>query len=136
MKLVDIQNAITKRLHESFPNNKILIEQQKEIIKPTFLVSLSKLNTNVNTTYRNKKALITINYANKEYSKVENNNIADSLEECFEVGLKVLDRYLVIENIDFNDNGDCLCMQFTVEYNDIIEKLNIPKMEELKGAIK
>ena len=132
MKLSDIQKSITILLHDKFPTYKIVLEQQCEVTKPTFFVSVRKLNTENYRTYKDKIVNVTITYVNKEYNHVENNEINDKLDDLFKLTLQVDNNYLRIDNLSFNE-PDALICSFTLQFNEHIEdeKLNIVKMEEL-----
>ena len=132
MKIVDIQNAITKILHSSFPTYKIVLEQQCDVIKPTFFVNVKKLSSENYRTYKDKMVNVTITYVNKEYNHVENNEINDKLDDLFKLTLQVDNNYLRIDNLSFNE-PDALICSFTLQFNEHIEdeKLNNVKMEEL-----
>ena len=132
MKLADIQKTITKLLHVNFPDYKIVLEQQTDVVKPTFFISVRKINTENYRTYKDKIVNVTITYVNKEYDHVENNDINDKLDDLFKLTLQVNNNYLRIDNLSFNE-PDALICSFTLQFNEHIEdeKLNNVKMEEL-----
>ena len=132
MKLADIQKTITKLLHTNFPTYKIVLDQQADVIKPTFFVLVKKLNTENYRTYKEKLVSVTITYVNKEYNHVENNEINDALDDLFRLTLQVNDDYLRVDNLSF-DEPDALICSFTLQFNEHIEDeiLNNVKMEEL-----
>ena len=132
MKLSDIQKTITKLLHTNFPDYKIVLEQQCDVYKPTFFVSVRKLNTENYRTYKNKTVNVSITYVNKEYNHVENNDVNDKLDDLFKLTLQVNDNFLRVDNLDFSE-PDALICTFTLEFNEPIEdeQLNTVKMEEL-----
>ena len=132
MKLSDIQKSITMLLHDKFPTYKIVLDQQCDVTKPTFFVSVRKLNTENYRTYKNKTVNVSITYVNKEYNHVENNEVNDKLDDLFRLTLQVNDDFLRIDNLDFSE-PDALICTFTLEFNEPIEEeqLNTVKMEEL-----
>ena len=132
MKLADIQKAITKLLHVNFPDYKIVLKQMCDVVKPTFFISVRKINTENYRTYKDKMVNVTITYVNKEYDHVENNEINDKLDDLFKLTLQVNNNYLRIDNLSFNE-PDALICSFTLKFNEHIkdEKLNNVKMEEL-----
>ena len=132
MKLSDIQKSITMLLHDKFPTYKISLKQMCDVVKPTFFVSVRKLNTENYRTYKDKIVNVTITYVNKEYNHVENNGINDKLDDLFKLTLKVDNNYLRIDNLNFSEPDALLCT-FTLEFNEPIEEeqLNTYKMEEL-----
>ena len=117
LELIDIQNQITKLLHDNFPAHKIVLEQQKDITKPTFFVTVDKLKTDDYLRYKLKKVMVTITYVNKENNHVENNAINDKLDDLFNLSLYVNNKCLPIYNLDFSE-PDALICTFTTEYFD------------------
>ena len=117
LELIDIQNQITKLLHDNFPAYKIVLEQQKEVTKPTFFVTVDKLKTDDYLRYKLKKVMVTITYVNKENNHVENNAINDKLDNLFNLSLYVNNKCLPIYNLDFSE-PDALICTFTTEYFD------------------
>ena len=117
LELIDIQNQITKSLHDNFPEYKIVPEQQKDVTKPTFFVTVDKLKTDDYLRYKLKKVMVTITYVNKENNHVENNAINDKLDNLFNLSLYVNNKCLPIYNLDFSE-PDALICTFTTEYFD------------------
>lgn len=131
MKIVDIQNVITKLLHSNFPTYKIVLAQQCDVVKPTFFVSVRKINTDNYRTCKEKLVNVTITYVNKETDHIENNEVNDKLDEIFGLTLKVNDYYFTIDNLNFSE-PDALICSFTVKFNEHIEDTNkYEKMQEL-----
>ena len=117
LELIDIQNQITKLLRDNFPTYKIVLEQQKEVTKPTFFVTVDKLKTDDYLRYKLKKVAVTITYVNKENNHVENNAINDKLDNLFNLSLYVNNKCLPIYNLDFSE-PDALICTFITEYFD------------------
>ena len=117
LELIDIQNQITKLLRDNFSTYKIVLEQQKEVTKPTFFVTVDKLKTDDYLRYKLKKVMVTITYVNKENNHVENNAINDKLDDLFNLSLYVNNKCLPIYNLDFSE-PDALICTFTTEYFD------------------
>ena len=133
MNLVDIQDTITKLLHDNFPTYKIVLNQQCDVVKPTFFVSIRKINTDNALFYKDKTVNVTITYVNKEYNHVENNDINDKLDDLFTCTLQVSNDYLTINNLDFSE-PDALICSFTLNFRETIPKdndKNTNKMENL-----
>ena len=131
MNLVDIQDAITKLLHDNFPTYKIVLDQQCDVVKPTFFVSIRKINTDNALFYKDKLVNVAITYVNKEYNHVENNAINDKLDDLFTCTLQVGNDYLTINNLDFSE-PDALICSFTLKFRETItDKNEYKKMEEL-----
>ena len=117
LELIDIQNQITKLLRDNFPTYKIVLEQQKDVTKPTFFVTVDKLKTDDYLRYKLKKVMVTITYVNKENNHAENNAINDKLDNLFNLSLYVNNKCLPIYNLDFSE-PDALICTFTTEYFD------------------
>ena len=117
MELIDIQNQITKLLRDNFSTYKIVLEQQKDVTKPTFFITVDKLKTDDYLRYKLKKVMITITYVNKENNHVENNAINDKLDNLFNLSLYVNNKCLPIYNLDFSEPDSLICT-FTTEYFD------------------
>ena len=117
LELIDIQNQITKLIHDNFPTCKIVLEQQKEVTKPTFFVTVDKLKTDDYLRYKLKKVMVTITYVNKENNHVENNAINDKLDNLFNLSLYVNNKCLPIYNLNFSEPDSLICT-FTTEYFD------------------
>ena len=117
LELIDIQNQITKLLHDNFPTCKIVLEQQKDVTKPTFFVTVDKLKTDDYLRYKLKKVAVAITYVNKENNHVENNAINDKLDNLFNLSLYVNNKCLPVYNLDFSE-PDALICTFTTEYFD------------------
>ena len=83
MNLVDIQDTITKILHDNFQAYKIVLNQQCDVVKPTFFVNIRKINTDNALFHKDKTVNVTITYVNKEYNHVESNAINDKLDDLF-----------------------------------------------------
>ena len=131
MNLVDIQKAITKLLHDNFPTYKINLKQMCDVVKPTFFVSVRKINTDNALFYKDKLVNVTITYVNKEYDHVENNAINDKLDDLFTCTLKVGNGYLTVDNLDFSE-PDALVCNFTLKFRETIpNENNTKKMKEL-----
>ena len=117
LELIDIQNQITKLLHDNFPTCKIVSEQQKEVTKPTFFVTVDKLKADNYLRCKLKKVMVTITYVNKENNHAENNAINDKLDNLFNLSLYVNNKCLPIYNLDFSESDALICT-FTTEYFD------------------
>ena len=117
LELIDIQNQITKLIHDNFPAYKIVLEQQKDVAKPTFFITVDKLKTDDYLRYKLKKVAVTITYVNKENNHVENNAINDKLDNLFNISLYVNNKCLPIYNLDFSESDALICT-FTTEYFD------------------
>ena len=117
LELIDIQNQITELLHDNFSTCKIVLEQQKEVTKPTLFVTVDKLKADNYLRYKLKRVMVTITYVNKENNHVENNAINDKLDNLFNLSLYVNNKCLPIYNLDFSE-PDALICTFITEYFD------------------
>lgn len=118
MKLLDIQKAITKLLKSNFTiGYKILIDNNKSDIKvPTFFVDVRPVKSYNYIYDKNKLVNVTITYTNKINKHEENLEIADKLEEIFNINLSVLDKFLTIQDLNFSETDDLLKCNFTLDY--------------------
>lgn len=132
MKLIDIQNTITKLLHKNFPTYKIVLDQQCDVTKPTFFVSVRKLNTENYRVHKEVLVSVTITYVNTEYNHVENNMVNDALDDLLGVTLQIGDRFVRVDNLAFSE-PDALICSFNLRFNKHLEddNINTVKMEEL-----
>ena len=117
LELIDIQNQITELLHDNFSTCKIVLEQQKEVTKPTLFVTVDKLKADNYLRCKFKKVMVTITYVNKENNHIENNAINDKLDNLFNLSLYVNNKCLPIYNLDFSESDALICT-FTTEYFD------------------
>jgi len=108
VKFSDLLNGLKKVLHDNFIGHTIytepIIEGQK---RPSFMIQLMPLtSTNFNDYYREQKVLIDISYFSNEpadlQSNLKNFEMANLLENAFDGGIKVLDRILNLQELDFN----------------------------------
>ena len=141
INLIDIQNAITLRLKNKFPEYIIYVEEnKKEIETPSFFVEVRPLLTDQFTKYKNKLINIDIMYFSKDENKRENLIMSELLEELFYLILRVKERRLHIKNINIKEVKDILHCSFSLDFNtDVNIKYN-PEIDRdlgyIEGSIK
>ena len=140
LKLLDIQRALTKLIGdvEEFKDFDIISGSNNgfsDIDTPTFIVNVRGVGTNNYVDYKHKVVNITLYYINKEYNHVECMDIQDKLEDVFGITLKVNGRHLAVENLDFNEQ-DFLQCDFTLKFNNLVERKSYPKMGNLDLNLK
>lgn len=140
MKNRDILYAITKQLKNKLKNYKILVDgNNKEITEPTFSLSLRPLST-TSRADQEKIINITLTYTNEKVTQEERLDVIDIYNSIFQSKLKVLNRFLTIDNLEFDSTNDLVNCSFTLKffdtledtYNDteVYEKMEILHMEE------
>ena len=141
INLIDIQNAITLRLKNKFPEYIIYVEEnKKEIETPSFFVEVRPLLTDQFTKYKKKLINIDIMYFSKDENKRENLIMSELLEELFYLILRVKERRLHIKNINIKEVKDILHCSFSLDFNtDVNIKYN-PEIDRdlgyIEGSIK
>ena len=127
MKILDIRNAITKKLNSN--GHKIYYENIDKVKKPCFFINLVDYNKEFNTFYREKKRItFDLLYFPKE-EKMPNTEIITALEQIdeeFEVmgtkTLRVQDRSLNLKNTFINITDQVGHYIFDIELFDIYGK--------------
>ena len=116
-----------KTLSTNFVGHAIYSEPVIEgMTRPSFSIQLMPLtSTNFNDYYREQKVLIDISYYSDEPADLQSNSknfeMANLLENAFNGGIKVLDRILNLQELDFNIVERVLHSTFTVLwYNENI----------------
>lgn len=119
MKNNEILYAISNYLSLKVPNIEILINgNEEEINKSTFLISVRPLRSTSGIYDKRKITNVTITYLDKVLNQEKNLGVIDMLEGLFKSKLKVKDRYLNIENLEFVENEDCINCNFTLDFYD------------------
>jgi len=109
-----------KVLSTNFAGHAIYSEAVIEnMARPSFFIQLMPLNsTQFNEYYREQKVLIDISYFSDEpadlQSNLKNFEMANLLENALNNGIKVLDRVLNLQELDFNIVERVLHSTFTV----------------------
>lgn len=118
IKVIDIQNHITKKLKDEFPSYEIRVEDNKEVIStPAFYVSVRPLLTTGVMKYKNKLVNVNIQYLSKKNTHQENLIMSEILEDLFNLTLQVYDRNLYIKDLSISELDKVLNLGFTLDYN-------------------
>lgn len=119
IKLKDIQKHICKLLYSKYKNYDIITDEQfKEVENPTFFIDVRPVTTSNYMRYKYKTVNIDIYYVDKENIHQDNLDIAENLQNIFEVQeLKVNKTHLVIEDLSFSEPSFLIC-SFTLKYFD------------------
>ena len=119
IKLKDIQKHICKLLYSKYKDFDIITEEQsKDVESPTFFIDVRPITTSNYMRYKYKTVNIDIYYVDKEDIHQNNLDIAENLQNIFEVQeLKVNKTHLVIENLSFSEPSFLIC-SFTLKYFD------------------
>ena len=118
IKVIDIQNSITKQLKDKFPLHQIRVEDNKKDIEtPAFYVSVRPILTTGSRQYKNKLVNVNIMYLSKNKTHAENIVMSEELEDLFHLTLNVRDRSLYIEDLSMSELDKVLNLGFTLDYN-------------------
>lgn len=121
MKNRDILYAITKQLKSKLKNYKILVDgNNKEITEPTFSLSLRPLST-TSRADQEKIINITLTYTNEKVTQEERLDVIDIYNSIFQSKLKVLNRFLTIDNLEFDSTNELVNCSFTLKFFDTLE---------------
>ncbi|MHC1683420.1 MAG: DUF6838 family protein [Clostridiaceae bacterium] len=127
MKYVDIKSSITKKLYDTF-NYKVLDEEIKQGLdkkRPCFFVQLIPLKTTNFAMCRNRLINVDITFFSANKTNEENLLMQDDLEKLFNLNLKVLDRVLLIEDLNFRTVDTDLHCIFTLDYLEGVETVSV-----------
>lgn len=118
INLIDIQNHITKRLKNRFPDYEIRVEDNlKDVKTPAFYVSVRPILTTGAMSYKNKVVNVNISYISKNRTHRENIIMSEELEDIFNLILRVKERKLYIKNLSISELDTVLTLSFTLDYN-------------------
>lgn len=104
----DVVNHVKLVLSKSFTDYSIYSEEVKEGMKrPAFHINLlPEMSINFNKYYREQNVLVDVAYFSDEeedlQSKEKNLDMASKLQNVFNMDLKVLDRFLNIQNLTYD----------------------------------
>lgn len=137
MKILDIRNAITKKLSSN--GNRVYYENIDKVKKPCFFINLVTYNKEFNTFYRERKKItFDLLYfpANEKMVNTEIINALEEIDEQFEIGgtktLRVQDRSLNLKNTFINITDQVGHYIFDIELFDIYGKpIDYELMQEL-----
>lgn len=125
IKFNDLVNGLSKILKTNFPTYKIYTEEIKEGLKrPAFhILTMPLTSNNFNQYYREQQCLIDISYFSDEKSDLQSNimnlEMSNKLQTVLNTELKVLDRDLNIQELQFETVERVLHTTFTlIWYNE------------------
>lgn len=128
LKYNDIKEAITLKLDNNFPHIEIYDEEiQQGFQEPAFFVQVIPIsNTRKSKNIRSRVLLVDIQYFPKESSREDAFNMGDNLEYIFIDYIRVKNRALKLDNINYDIKYDgigiTLHFQITINYFEAIPK--------------
>lgn len=150
VKYNDVSNALCKLLKTKFPTFNIYTEEIVQSLKrPCFHVAVIPVtSTTYSVHYNEENVIIDIAYFSDEkpdlQSEWANNDMANTLRKVLNDGFQVLDRYLKIEQLNFDIVDKVLHTSFnlmwyninevTLEYLesfDIMQRFNVSNNKEV-----
>lgn len=118
--LLDIQKSISRKLNSKFSDHYIYVEEVKKGKKvPSFFINIMPVNTDNFATYKDKLVNIDIMYFGKNETNEENLNMTNSLESLFNMTLKIQDREITIQSLNFKTVDNILHCGFSLDFTDI-----------------
>jgi len=125
VKFSDLLNGLTKILFTNFAGHKIYSEEIVQGMKrPSFFIQLMPLSSlNFNEYYREQRALVDISYFSDEapdlQSNLKNFEMANAMQSVLNTDIKVLDRNLNLQELEFETVDRVLHSTFTlIWYNE------------------
>lgn len=125
IKFNDLKNGLTKILSSNFAGHTVYTEEIKQGIKrPAFHINIIPLTSNnFNVYYREQQAMVDIAYFSDEkpdlQSNMKNFEMANALETALNTDIKVLDRNLNLQELEFDTVDRVLHTTFTLMwYNE------------------
>lgn len=116
--LIEIQKSISRKLNSKFNDHFIYGEEVKQGLKrPAFFINIIPVSTENFPVYKDKLINIDIMYFSKNETYVENLNMISELESLFKT-LKIQDRALTIESLNFRIVDDILHCSFSLDFMD------------------
>lgn len=107
IKFNDLLNGLKKILSDNFKDHKVYSEKIiQKINRPAFHINLMPLvSNNFNIYYREQRAMVDISYFSDEppdlQSSVKNFDMANILQSVLNTDIKVLDRNLNLQGLEF-----------------------------------
>lgn len=115
MTINDIKKEVIKLLNTNFPTTTIYGEEIKQgLLTPCFFVSILPITTNNQLYYKDKALMIKIKYISANETNDGYYNMIDDLETLFGLPLKVLNRYLTVNEFKSSIQGGILQFGFNV----------------------
>lgn len=141
----DIKDAITLKLSQEFSQIKIHDEKIQQGFKPpAFFIQLIPINTTrAGRVTKNPTIIVDVHYFPKEECNDEIYDMAESLEKSFKFSIRVKDRLLHIQKIEYEIVDFVLHFQISLDYlvsirEDIEHNENLEPMREIyfKGGLR
>lgn len=137
VKNVDIKKAINELLKNTFPQIRLYGKEVTQgHIRPCFFVEMHGTSSQKNKIYIDHTVTIFITYLQDAPNELEALQIWDVLNEKIQGKLEVGDRWLNVEDKDYNWTGkdsNILQIEIELEYTDtIVPKETNKKMKKLE----
>lgn len=121
---ISILYTVCKKLKESFPDNSLLVDDNKKAIeKPTFYIQVKPLDSDTYKRYSKELYNITIDYVElKNLTQEEKLNMKTKLNKIFGMGIKIEKTFIVFQKKTWSiDDVFSLCL--TINFiNSLDEK--------------
>jgi hypothetical protein len=130
---VDILHSVSNVLNNEFNYGSFIEENNKEVLIPTFFLSLSHLTTDPYKYWNEKLINVYIEYTNKAVKIEESLTMQDNLDNLFDMYIEVDDRKLILDKKKFIRNKDFITMVLTLNYFD--DKTSIPCEDKSTGLM-
>jgi len=125
IKFNDLVNGISKILKTNFPTHKIYTEEIiQKLERPCFHINTKPLKSNnFNKYFREQRVLVDISYFSDEKKDLQTNgnnfNMMNNLETVINTDIKVLDRNLNVQELEFDTIDKVMHAMFNLTwYNE------------------
>lgn len=124
---IDVLNGISKTLKDSFKNHEIYVEEIREnMVRPSFFIALiPESSFNFNKYYRQQNILVDISYFSESdpdlQSNIENLSMANEIQNVLNTGIKVLDREINLQELQFDVIDRVLHATFNLMWYNVNE---------------
>lgn len=122
VKSVDIKKAINELLHNTFPEIRIYGKEVTQgHIRPCFFTEFYENSSQKNKVYIEHTATCYITYLQEKEDELEALQIWDELKEKIQGKLKVKDRYLNVEDAEYQwigKDSNILQIEINLQYTD------------------
>lgn len=125
--LIDIQNAVSKSISDNIKEEAyIYVEEVKDGLKrPAFFIEVLPVKTDNYLNHLSKLILVEIMYLCKDKTMKENLEMANMLENIFNLSMTVKDRRLTVNTLNYEIVNDILRCSFTLEFDDNIDLIEV-----------
>lgn len=132
MKLMEIKDAITQRLTESFPTHNIYREENgQEILKPALVVRVHPISMAIENKYHRRKFInASISFHSINGTNDEDLDMIDKLYETFDSVLTVNDTVLTLGVFRTRIINNILKLSFNLDFIDSIDETKSYNYEE------